>query len=113
MGLIEIFTDHIRNRKSLEEYVEIRKSIHERGEFNDASLIQAEKNLQRLKSEDPEIYELMYDVLEEVYRQDLGCYVEYPIMFTKNVLRLYDGIHTPRQVYEEYRNILDHPFCKV
>ena len=51
MSLIELFTDYVLNRKNLKEYVELRKTIHERGEFNDSKLIQAEENLQRLKSE--------------------------------------------------------------
>ena len=39
------------NKKSLKDYVEIRKTLNERGEFNDAALIQAEENLERLKKE--------------------------------------------------------------
>lgn len=53
MSLIETFTDYVLNRKSLKEYVEVRKTINERGEFNDAKLIQAEENLQRLKKKNP------------------------------------------------------------
>ena len=32
--LIDVFTDFIRNKKDLREYVEKRKRINERGEFN-------------------------------------------------------------------------------
>lgn len=110
MKLIEIFTDHVVNRKSLKEYVEIRKTIHERGEFNDAKLIRAEENLQRLKGENPEIYEKMYEVLAEVFRRDSGHRVEYPIDFVREVLKLYTAHYTPEKLYEEYRRILEHKY---
>ena len=110
MTLIEIFTDHVVNRKSLKDYVEIRKGLHERGEFNDAKLIQAEENLQRLKQEDPEIYELMYATLDEIFKRDTGDIVEYPINFIREILKLYTGGMTAKKVYEEYRRSLDHHF---
>lgn len=110
MALIELFTDYVINRKSLKEYVEIRKTINERGEFNDASLIRAEENLQRLKREDPEIYEKMYEVLAEVFRRDAGQRVDYPLDFTRMILQLYKGNRTPRQIYETYRDILNHKY---
>lgn len=108
MSLIEIFTDYILNRKSLKEYVEVRKTIHERGEFNDASLIRAEENLQRLKTEEPEIYEGMYATLGEIYQRNHGVTIEYPLDFVRQILKMYNGPFTPRQVYEEYRRMLDH-----
>jgi hypothetical protein len=108
MSLIEIFTDHVLNRKSLKDYVEIRKTINERGEFNDAKLIQAEENLQRLKSEEPEIYEGMYETLARVYARNAGLTIEYPIEFIRQILRMYHGSQTPKQVYEEYKRTLDH-----
>ncbi|WP_345974367.1 hypothetical protein [Sulfurimonas sp. HSL3-7] len=40
---IEIFTDYVKHQKSLKEYIEIRTTIHERGEFDDASLNRAEE----------------------------------------------------------------------
>ncbi len=110
MGLIEIFTDYVLNRKSLIEYVEVRKTIHERGEFNDAKLIRAEENLQRLKKEHPEVYEEMYAILDEVIRRDLGHRVEYPLDFIRQILRLYSGSVTPETVCSEYRKILDHKY---
>lgn len=111
MTLIETFTDFVRNRKSLKEYVEVRKTMNERGEFNDQSLIRAEENLQRLKQDNPDIYEGMYEILEESYRQDRGHYVEYPIIFTKNILKLYDGGCSAEQVYDGYHSILEHKFA--
>jgi len=108
MSLIEIFTDHDLNRKSLKDYVEIRKTINERGEFNDAKLIQAEENLQRLKAEEPEIYEGMYETLARVYARNAGLTIEYPIEFIRQILRMYKGSLTPKQVYEEYKNVLEH-----
>jgi len=110
MSLIEVFTDYILNRRSLKDYVEVRKTINERGEFNDASLIQAEENLQRLKRENPEIYEKMYEVLEEVFRRDAGQRVDYPLDFTRTILQLYKGNRTPQEVYDAYRSILDHKY---
>lgn len=108
MSLIEIFTDHILNRKSLKDYVEIRKTINERGEFNDAKLIKAEENLQRLKHEEPEIYEGMYETLARIYAQNSGLTIEYPLDFVRQILRMYKDSHTPRQVYEEYKRVLEH-----
>lgn len=108
MLLIEIFTDYILNRKSLKEYVEVRKGIKTRGEFNDASLIKAEENLQRLKAEEPEIYEGMYQTLAQIYKQNSGLMIEYPLDFVRQILKMYEGPLTPRQVYEEYKRLLDH-----
>ncbi|MDD2839088.1 MAG: alpha/beta hydrolase [Sulfuricurvum sp.] len=108
MSLIELFTDYILNRKSLKEYVEVRKTIDARGEFNDAKLIQAEENLQRLKQEEPEIYEGMYETLARIYAKNAGLSIEYPIEFTRQILRMYKGSLTPKQVYEEYKRVLEH-----
>ncbi len=108
MSLIEIFTDYILNRKSLKEYVDVRKTIHERGEFNDAKLIQADENLQRLKTEEPEIYEGMYETLAKIYARNTGLSIEYPIDFVRQILRMYRGPLSPRQVYEEYQRTLEH-----
>jgi len=108
MSLIELFTDHILNKKSLKDYVEIRKTINERGEFNDAKLIQAEENLQRLKKEDPEIYEGMYETLARIYARNAGLTIEYPLDFVRQILKMYKGSLTPKQVYEEYKRILEH-----
>lgn len=108
MSLIEIFTDYVLNRKSLKDYVEVRKTIHERGEFNDASLIRAEENLQRLKSEEPEIYEGMYETLNAIYKRNTGLMIEYPLDFVRQILKMYNGPLTPKQVYDEYRRMLEH-----
>lgn len=108
MSLIEIFTDYVLNRKSLKEYVEIRKTINERGEFNDAKLIQAQENLERLKAEEPEIYEGMYATLAKIYARNAGLTIEYPIEFTRQILRMYKTSLTPAQVYEEYKRVLEH-----
>jgi len=110
MTLIDLFTDHVVHRKSLKDYVEIRKNIHERGEFNDKILLQAEEDLQRLKREDPEVYEAMYDTLAEIMHRDEGHYVEYPINFIRQILRIYkDGIPAEK-VLEAYRRELDHRY---
>ncbi|HLD23970.1 MAG TPA: hypothetical protein VJA83_08495 [Sulfuricurvum sp.] len=108
MSLIETFTDYVLNRKSLKEYVEVRKTINERGEFNDAKLIQAEENLERLKNEDPEVYEGMYETLAKVYARNAGLSIEYPIDFIRQILKMYKDSHTPKQVYEEYKRVLEH-----
>ncbi len=108
MSLIEIFTDYVLNRKNLKEYVDVRKTIHERGEFNDAKLIQAQENLDRLKAEDPEVYEGMYATLAKIYARNAGLTVEYPIEFTRQILRMYKSSLTPKQVYEEYKRVLEH-----
>lgn len=111
MSLIEIFTDHILNKKSLKDYVQIRKSLNERGEFNDGELIQAEENLQRLKRNDPIIYKKMYELLAEIFTCDVGHKVEYPINFIREVLRMYEPHTPPKKVYEEYKQVLEHRFC--
>ncbi len=108
MSLIETFTDYILNRKNLKEYVEVRKTIHERGEFNDAKLIQAEENLQRLKKEEPEVYEGMYETLAKIYARGAGLTIEYPLDFIRQILRMYKTSLTPTQVYEEYKRVLEH-----
>lgn len=108
MSLIEIFTDYILNKKSLIDYVEIRRNIHERGEFNDASLIKAEEILNRLKKEHPEIHDGMYETLTKIYERNIGLSVEYPIDFIRQILKIYSGPLTPHQVHEEYRRVLDH-----
>lgn len=108
MSLIEIFTDHVLNKKSLKDYVEIRKTIHERGEFNDASLIRAEENLQRLKREEPEIYAHMYETLRKIYKRNSGLFIEYPLDFVRQILKMYKNSLSVQQVYEEYTRTLDH-----
>ncbi|MHC3993510.1 hypothetical protein ACXWTF_01655 [Thiomicrolovo sp. ZZH C-3] len=110
MTLIELFTDHVVNCKSLKEYVEIRKNIHERGEFNDRTLIQAEEDLQRLRREHPDVYAGMYEILYEIMRRDEGHYFEYPINFIRQILRIYqDGIPAEK-VLAAYRSELDHHY---
>lgn len=108
MSLIELFTDYVLNRKNLKEYVELRKTIHERGEFNDAKLIQAQENLERLKTEEPEIYEGMYETLARIYARGAGLTIEYPLDFIRQILRMYKTSLTPTQVYEEYKRVLEH-----
>lgn len=108
MSLIEIFTDYILNKKSLLEYVEIRKTIQERGEFNDTLLLQAEENLKRLQYEYPEVHNGMYETLAKIYEQNSGLTVEYPIDFIRQILRMYNGTSSPYQVHEEYQRVLDH-----
>ena len=110
MSLIAIFTDHVVNRKSLKDYVEIRKNIHERGVFNDQTLLQAEEDLQRLRREDNATYEAMYRTLEEIIRRDEGYFVEYPVNFIKQILRIYQGGIPAKKVLEEYRRELDHHY---
>ena len=108
MSLIEIFSDYVYNKKDLGEYVEQRRNINERGEFNDAQLIQAEKNLQRLKKEDPAIYTLMYSTLDEYVRMDRGHTIEYPINFIREVLNLYKDGSSADKVHENYKRGLTH-----
>jgi len=55
--LIELFTDYIRNRKDLREYVVKRKTINERGEFNDLALIKIQENTIDIKDSLVEIEE--------------------------------------------------------
>ena len=108
MTLIDMFYDYLINKKSFNEYIEIRKTMNERGEFNDELLLKAQENLDRLKSEDEEIYNKMYAVLLEIIRRDEGYYVEYPINFTRQILKLYKPGNTPQKVYEEYKRSIEH-----
>lgn len=109
MTLIELFTDYVRNQKDLKEYVELRKDINTRGEFNDKTLMQAAEDLQRLKKEEPEIYTLMYDTLNKYYELDEGHTVEYPIDFVREILKIYQRGIPAKKVYECYTKGLEHP----
>lgn len=111
MTLIELFTDYVRNRKDLREYVEKRKNIDTRGVFNDATLIQAQNDLERLKQEDAEVYELMYETLEKYYEQDTGYTYEYPINFIREILKIYQNNIPAKEVYRGYVDGLNHPGC--
>lgn len=108
MSLIEIFTDYVRNQKSLIDYVEVRRNIHERGEFNDASLIKADEILKKLQKEYPDVHEGMYKTLTKIYEKNIGLTVEYPIDFIRQILKMYNETLTPHQVYEEYQRVLEH-----
>lgn len=108
MSLIEIFTDYIINKKSLIEYVELRREINERGEFNDTLLLEAEEILKNLQIEYPEIYTGMYETLAKIYEQNSGFSVEYPIEFIRQILRMTTCSLTPHQIYEEYQRVLEH-----
>jgi predicted KAP-like P-loop ATPase len=111
MTLIELFTEYIRNKKSLKKYVEERKNFNTRGEFNDQTLIRAEDYLQRLKREDPHTYALMYETLEQYYKEDRGHFVEYPINFVRQILQIYDNDIPAQKVYEIYKEGLTHHYC--
>ncbi len=108
MRLIDLFSDYIRNKKDLNEYIEKRKGINERGEFNDDKLRLAAQKLERLKKEYPEIYDGMHETLEEYYRQDEGHYVEYPINFLKQILMMFETHSTPEDIYKSYKKGLNH-----
>ena len=110
--LIEIFTDFIRNKKDLREYVAIRKDIHERGEFNDMKLIQIQENLERLQKENPEIYTKMYEVLEEIFKRDEGNFIDYPLDFAREILKMFK-LQSLESIYEEYKAVLDHKYQTI
>lgn len=108
--LIEIFTDYIRSKRDLRDYVEVRKRVNERGEFNDAKLIMIQEHLERLQKEKPEVYAKMYEVLEEVYKRDAGQISEYPLDFAREILKMYTTHQTPEEICEEYAMVLDHKY---
>ena len=108
MTLIELFTDYVRNEKDLKEYVEKRKHINTRGEFNNKTLLQAAEDLERLKIEEPEIYVLMHETLNEYYEADNGHFVEYPIDFIRQILKIYQNNISAKKVYECYVKGLNH-----
>ncbi len=108
MRLIDLFSNYIRNKKDLLEYIEERKNINERGEFNDENLRKAAQKLERLKKEYPDIYNGMHETLEEYYKRDEGHYVEYPINFLRQILMMFENHVTVEQVYESYKKGLDH-----
>ena len=103
MLLIEMFTDYVYNKKDLREYVQKRRDMNERGEFNDATLILAQENLERLKKEDPLIYNAMYDVLRQYVKLDYEQPLEYPIDFVRIVSKLYKQRFTPEKMYANYK----------
>ncbi len=108
MTLIEIFTEYVLNKKSLKDYVEVRKTIPTRGEFNDETLCEAEECLQRLKKEDPEVYDEMYKTLDEYFARDTGHMVEYPINFVKEILKIYQCDIPAQKICDQYKRGLDH-----
>ena len=108
MRLIDLFSDYIRNKKELIEYIEKRKNINERGEFNDDQLRLAAQKLERLKKEYPKIYDGMYETLEEYYKQDRGHYVEYPINFLKEILMMFENHITVEHIFKSYKDGLTH-----
>jgi len=110
MTLIELFSDYIVNRKDLKEYVQKRKYLNERGEFNDIKLTTAQENLDKLKKEDLKTYEHMYMILDKIIKADRGHYVEYPINFIKAILKMYRGHATPQDVCSEYAKELTHRY---
>jgi hypothetical protein len=110
--LIDIFSDFIRNKKDLREYVEIRKNINERGEFNNDKLIKIQENLEKLKEENIDIYNKMYEVLEDIYKQDQGDYIDYPLNFARMLLNLTD-MNNAQQMYEQYKLEIEHSFQTI
>jgi predicted nuclease with TOPRIM domain len=110
--LIDIFTDYIRNQKDLREYVEKRKGINERGEFNDAQLLKIQENLEKLKNENPEIHTKMYAVLEEVFKRDAGDYIDYPLNFARVILNM-EKSKSLDDMYNKYKAELNHQYQTV
>ena len=108
MLLIELFTDYVFNQKDLREYVEKRKHINERGEFNDSLLLQAADNLEKLEKENRDIYDLMYVTLQEYVKLDRGHTMEYPINFIREILKLSKDGYSAQEMYEDYKNGLKH-----
>ena len=110
--LIDIFTDYIRNKKDLRNYIELRKGINERGEFNNDELLQIQENLERLQKENPEIYTKMYEVLEEIYEKDEGNYIDYPLNFAKTILDM-DKMDSQEDMYSKYQSELRHKYQTI
>ena len=108
MLLIELFTDYVFNKKDLVEYVELRKSINERGEFNDGLLIQAAKNLEHLKVENHQVYKEMYETLDKYVKANKGFTMEYPINFIRQILKLDKNGYSAKKMLEDYKNELKH-----
>ena len=50
----------------------------------------------------------MHNTLEEYYKRDEGHYVEYPINFLREILRMYENHVTIEQIYKSYKEGLDH-----
>jgi len=110
--LIDIFADYIRNKKDLREYIELRKTINERGEFNNNELVQIQENLEKLKKENFEIYTKMYEVLEEIYEQDKGNYIDYSLNFAKTILDM-DKVDSLEGMYKKYKSELKHRYQTI
>ena len=51
----------------------------------------------------------MHKTLEEYYKRDEGHYVEYPINFIRQILKMYTNDTKPQRVYECYVQGFDHP----
>ena len=111
--LIDIFADYIRNKKDLRDYVELRKTINERGEFNNSQLIQIQENLEKLKKEHSEMLTKMYEVLEEIYQKDEGNYIDYPLDFARIILHIFDNNQSLDEIYTTYKAVLKHRYQTV
>lgn len=112
MLLIDLFSDYIRNKKDLREYIERRKTINERGEFNDAQLLKIQVNLERLKKENLDIYNKMYETLEEIYQKDEGNYIEYPLNFGYMILQMFKS-QPLEDIYRQYKAVLKHKYQTI
>ena len=110
MTLIEIFTDYVVNKKSLLEYIEVRKTMNERGEFSDAKLKRAQENLDRLALEEKEILDEMYSIFFQIIKLDKGHFVEYPIDFIEEILKVYQNHVEPKDILRNYKQILTHTY---
>lgn len=110
--LIEIFEDYIRNKKDLRQYVQVRKEINERGEFNDFELIKIQEHLEELQKLNPEIYTKMYAVLEKVYEKDVGSYIDYPLNFARVILNM-DHAKSLEDMYNTYKAELKHRYQTI
>jgi len=110
--LIDIFEDYIRNKKDLREYIEIRKTINERGEFNNNELIQIQQNLEKLQKENPKVYTKMYEVLEKIYEKDEGNYIDYSLNFAKTILDM-EQMRSFTDMYNKYSSELKHKYQTI
>jgi flavoprotein len=55
----------------------------------------------------------MYEVLEEVYRKDEGNYIEYPLNFASEILKMYKTHQSVENIYQEYKDVLNHRYQTV
>jgi hypothetical protein len=50
----------------------------------------------------------MYATLNAIYIRNSGLTIEYPLEFVHQILKMYTGSLSPRDIHAEYTRVLEH-----